>query len=161
MAERAAGQVQQNKGMWAGLTSPLANHVALQSRRCLDAYRANPLLVKEHANIERATAQGGYGRRQVYELVQNGADALLGTEDGRIEILLTESALYCANEGDPVDGDGLDAILSSHVSMKRGSEIGRFGLGFKSVLGVTDSPEFSQPIGVVQIQRRRICDQNS
>ena len=125
-----------------GLESPLAQHVALQSQRCLDAYRANPLLVKEHANIERATAQGGYGRRQIYELVQNGADALIGEEGGKICLLLTEAALYCANEGAPIDIDGLDAILSSHVSMKRGTEIGRFGLGFKSVLGVTDRPEF-------------------
>ncbi|MGA2721586.1 MAG: DEAD/DEAH box helicase family protein [Bryobacteraceae bacterium] len=142
MAEKAARQMQHNTPTWAGLESPLAQHVALQSQRCLDAYRANPLLVKEHANIERATAQGGYGRRQIYELVQNGADALIGTEGGRIEVLLTESALYCANEGDPIDLDGLDAILSSHVSMKRGTEIGRFGLGFKSVLGVTNRPEF-------------------
>jgi hypothetical protein len=142
MAERAESQMQQNTSAWAGLESPLAQHVALQSQRCLDAYSANPLLVKEHANIERATAQGGYGRRQIYELVQNGADALIGTESGRIEVLLTESALYCANEGAPIDLDGLDAILSSHVSMKRGTEIGRFGLGFKSVLGVTDRPEF-------------------
>lgn len=142
MAEKAARQAQQNTVLWAGLESALAQHVALQSRRCLDAYRANPLLVKEHANIERATAQGGYGRRQIYELVQNGADALIGTDAGRIEVVLTESALYCGNEGEPVDIDGLDAILSSHVSMKRGTEIGRFGLGFKSVLGVTDRPEF-------------------
>ena len=142
MADRAISQLQSNMSAWAGLESPLAKHVAHQSQRCLDAYRANPLLVKEHANIERATAQGGYGRRQIYELVQNGADALIDTEGGRIEVLLTESALYCANEGSPIDLDGLDAILSSHVSMKRGTEIGRFGLGFKSVLGVTDRPEF-------------------
>jgi superfamily II DNA or RNA helicase len=142
MAEKAARQVHHGTPTWAGLESPLAQHVALQSQRCLDAYRVNPLLVKEHANIERATAQGGYGRRQIYELVQNGADALIGTEGGRIEILLTEAALYCANEGAPIDVDGLDAILSSHVSMKRGTEIGRFGLGFKAVLGVTDKPEF-------------------
>ena len=37
---------------------------------------------------------------------------------------------------------GAEAILLAHVSQKRGDEIGRFGLGFKSVLEVTDSPEF-------------------
>jgi hypothetical protein len=94
MAEKPASQVHPSSPQWAGLESPLAQHVALQSQRCLDAYSANPLLVKEHANIERATAQGGYGRRQIYELVQNGADALIDTEGGRIEVLLTESALY-------------------------------------------------------------------
>src|ERR1035441_2146265 len=116
MAERAIRHLQQNNTPWAGLESHLAKHVALQSRRCLEAYRANPLLVKEHANIERATAQGGYGRRQIYELIQNGADAMTGTTGGKIEVLLTESALYCANEGEPIDLDGLNAILSSHVS---------------------------------------------
>lgn len=142
MGGRGIGQLQHVNGPWVGPESAIGQHVALQSQRCLDAYKANPLLIKEHANIERATAQGGYGRRQIYELVQNGADALTGTDDGKIEVVLTDSALYCANEGDPIDIDGLDAVLSSHVSMKRGTEIGRFGLGFKSVLGVTDRPEF-------------------
>jgi len=128
--------------VWAGGESEVGAHVELQSKRCLDAYRANALLVQEHANIERATAQGGYGRRQIFELVQNAADALVAYPRGRIYVLLTETALYCANEGEPIDLEGVDAILSSHVSMKRGTEIGRFGLGFKSVLGVTNRPEF-------------------
>jgi superfamily II DNA or RNA helicase len=127
---------------WAPADSPIGQHIRERTRQCLAAYKENPLLVFEHANIERATAQGGYGRRQIYELVQNGADALLSTPGGRIEVILTESALYCANEGSPIDADGVDAIMSSHISMKRGAEIGRFGLGFKSVLGVTLQPEF-------------------
>lgn len=127
---------------WAGQDSVIGQHVRSRSQQCLDAYSVNPLLVREHANIERATAQGGYGRRQVYELVQNGVDALLPSPGGQIHIILTETALYCANEGEPIDTEGVDAILSSHVSMKRGVEIGRFGLGFKSVLGVTQQPEF-------------------
>ena len=56
-------------------------------------------------------------------------------------MLLTPRALYCANEGQPVSADGIEAILSSHISLKRGSEIGRFGLGFKSVLGVSSCPQ--------------------
>src|SRR5881394_2521807 len=98
-------EVAPNKGKmaFAGEESPVVQHLKLQSDRCLDAYRVNPLLVKEHANIERATAQGGYGRRQIYELVQNGADALLTEPGGRIEVVLTQSALYCANEGQPID----------------------------------------------------------
>lgn len=66
---------------------------------------------------------------------------------GRVEILLTSDALYCANEGAPIDADGVDAIMSSHISMKRGAEIGRFGLGFKSVLGVTTRPEIYSQSG--------------
>ena len=108
----------------------------------LNAYREQPKLVEEHANIERATAQGGYGRRQIYELVQNGADALLDVKGHQIKVVLTEEALYCANEGEPVAIDGVEAILLSHISNKRGMEIGRFGLGFKSVLEVSKRPEF-------------------
>src|SRR4051794_2695653 len=44
------------------------------SEQCLKAYRANPSLVLEHANMDRAAAEGGYGRRQLFELIQNGAD---------------------------------------------------------------------------------------
>ena len=33
------------------------------------------------------------------------------------------------------------ALLFAHLSPKRGVEIGRFGLGFKSVLGISRSPE--------------------
>ena len=42
---------------------------------------------------------------------------------------------------------GIRSLLHAHLSDKRGAEIGRFGLGFKSVLGVTDKPEFySRPV---------------
>lgn len=131
-----------DEAAWAGPSSSIGRHVEELSGRQVAAYGANPLLVDEHANIERATAQGGYGRRQIYELVQNGADALIDHASGVIHVLLTEDALYCANEGSPVDGEGVDAILMSHLSVKRGTEIGRFGLGFKSVLGITARPQF-------------------
>jgi superfamily II DNA or RNA helicase len=127
---------------WARADSAVARRIVEQSENNLRAYRVNPTLIVEHANIERATAQGGYGRRQIYELVQNGADALLGTPGGKIHVVLTEHALYCANEGPAIDEDGVTSLLSSHISLKRGVEIGRFGLGFKSVLGVTRCPEF-------------------
>jgi superfamily II DNA or RNA helicase len=121
--------------------------MAVRQPTGIGSYRADPILIAEHANIERATAQGGYGRRQLYELVQNGADALLCSPGGHIHILLTEEALYCANEGAPVGVDGVDAIMHSHISWKRGAEIGRFGLGFKSVLGVSTRPEFYSRTG--------------
>ncbi len=115
--------------------------VAKFSSEMLGAYQANPRLILEHANQERAFAEGGYGRRQVFELIQNGADELLGSS-GQVQVVLTEEALYCANKGKPVTVDGVGAILSSYVSPKKGVEIGRFGLGFKSVLGVTTGPQF-------------------
>lgn len=140
---------------WADPDTELTRHVVEQSQRCLEAYAVNPLLVRQDANIERATAQGGYGHRQIYELVQNGADALIDRHPGRIHVLLTDKALYCANEGEPIDEAGADAILTSHMSMKRGTEIGRFGLGFKSVLGVTGEPTFFSRPGSFAFDARR------
>lgn len=108
----------------------------------LRAYEADPGLLKEHFGIEQVVLAGGYGYRQVLELVQNGADAILeAQQDGptqddqpRIEVVLAESCLCVANTGAPFSEEGIDALLRSHSSPKRGNQIGRFGLGFKSLL---------------------------
>ncbi len=125
---------------WLGVESPLSQAVEKFSRNQVKAYKEHPPLVREHANLERAVVEGGYGRQQLFELVQNAADELIGI-GGRVEVILTEDALYCANEGKPFTSAGAEAILASYLSVKKGVEIGRFGLGFKSVLGVTDRPQ--------------------
>ena len=114
----------------------------LANSQALASYTAQPTLIVEQARQEIAAAEGAYGRRQLYELIQNSVDALKGTQEGRIHVLLTESALYCANSGRALTVGDLRAILQAFLSQKIGDEIGRYGLGFKSVLGVTDSPEF-------------------
>ena len=129
------------KQTWVGPTGAVARAVVEQSERCLRSYMENPKLVSQDASIEITTATGGYGRKQLFELVQNGADALRGRR-GRIELVLTDEALYCANEGRSLDVAGVETLLLSHDSAKRGDEIGRFGLGFKSVVGLTHSPQF-------------------
>ncbi|RFU42349.1 DEAD/DEAH box helicase [Actinomadura logoneensis] len=113
-----------------------------QSRRVLETYRVDPGLIQEHANNERRIEQGGYGDRQVFELVQNGADEMHGRPGGEVAIVLTATHLYCANEGAPVTADGADTILRMGVSRKRGGQIGRFGVGVKSVLAISDTPQF-------------------
>ena len=107
-------------------------------------YERQPHLVTEHANHEHDTAHGGYAHRQLFELVQNSADALVNAGDGQsILVRLTGDHLYCADDGKAIDAAGVGALMFSHMSSKRNtSEIGRFGLGFKSVLGVTHAPEF-------------------
>ncbi|GAB3292629.1 sacsin N-terminal ATP-binding-like domain-containing protein [Parasphingorhabdus pacifica] len=122
--------------------------------RATDAYRANPNLIVEHANHEESIRVGGYANRTLLELVQNAADAMAGAGEtgpwaGRVEIVLNleTETLYCANAGRPFSQSGLTSLAHSHLSGKRGDEIGRFGLGFKSVLAVTDKPQvFSQSI---------------
>jgi superfamily II DNA or RNA helicase len=121
---------------------PLAALVRAQSIENLSVYAASAIRVDEDAGQEMNLAHGGYGRRQLLELIQNGADAMLAMPGGRIHVVLTTDHLYCANQGDAVDEDGIRALLHAHISHKHAAEIGRFGLGFKSVLGVTDRPEF-------------------
>lgn len=129
-------------GPWQGEDSEVASVVAEHSRQSLAVYQADPRRVDEDAGQEEDLATGGYGRRQIFELVQNGADALIDQPGGRIRVLLTADALYCANEGTALEPSGVSALMHAHISPKRGSEIGRFGLGFKSVLGVTRNPRF-------------------
>ena len=135
----------------------MGTHIANESKRTLKAYDKQPYLVDEHANHEEDTTHGGYVHRQLFELVQNSADALAGVPaGGRIEIRLTEAYLYCADDGEPIDCKGVTALMFSHMSPKRGTrEIGRFGLGFKSVLGVTDAPEFFSRSGSFRFDRTR------
>src|SRR4051794_16178808 len=112
---------------WAESSGNLNAHVLAESERTLQAYRAQPTLVREHVGIESSVFSGGYGRRQIFELIQNAADAMLdaGTS-GRLAVVLTSEALYCANEGRPIDNDGVTAILSAYLSQKRGAQIGHF-----------------------------------
>ncbi|MFD0851219.1 DEAD/DEAH box helicase family protein [Actinomadura adrarensis] len=113
-----------------------------QTKRVLETYRIDRGLIQEHANGERRITQGGYGDRQLFELVQNGADELLNDDGGEIAVVLTTTHLYCANQGTAMTPEGADTILRMGVSRKRGGQIGRFGVGVKSVLSVTDSPQF-------------------
>lgn len=131
---------------WASTEGLLAEFVRQETNRNIAAFAAQPRLLREQANIEQTVVEGGYSKKQINELVQNAADAMEGLE-GRAEVVLTHSHLYCANEGMPLRESGISALLMSHSSDKTGNEIGRFGLGFKSVLAVTRAPEiFSRSV---------------
>lgn len=121
---------------------PLARFLAAQTQENLRVYETSPTRVDEDAGLELNIAYGGYGKRQLLELIQNGADAQIDSAGGLIEVVLTDGHLYCANEGEAIDEEGILSLLHAHISKKRGDEIGRFGLGFKSVLGISRSPEF-------------------
>ena len=141
---------------WAGAVGAIGSYIHEESRKSLESYRRQPNNLREDANMEEDTARGGYAERQVFELVQNSADALTRSDGEHIWIRLTPTHLYCADNGTPIDEDGVRALLFSHLSSKRGtSEIGRFGLGFKSVLGVTDTPEFFSRSGSFRFDRNR------
>lgn len=132
------------------------------------AYDADPGLLKEHFGIEETVLAGGYGYRQILELVQNGADALLEAQerggeldgDGRILVQLRGSRLYVANTGAPLSEEGLDALLRSNSSPKRGNQIGRFGLGFKSLLKLNGRIDvFTRASGAIRFDPEKCRDE--
>ena len=133
----------------------LGKFILKERNKTLKAYEAQPNLIVEHANQEHDASSGGYAHRQLFELVQNSADSLVSEMDGTIVIRMTETHLYCADNGKPIDCAGLRALMFSHLSPKRKTEeIGRFGLGFKSVLKVSDSPEFFSKSGSFRFDRQ-------
>ncbi|MEK0154730.1 DEAD/DEAH box helicase [Arthrobacter oryzae] len=144
---------------WLEASSVLVEQIENQLKAAVSAYRADPKLLREHANQEESFRAGGYAKRQVLELVQNAADALLrGDCRGHVAVVLTDDALYCANEGRPFDEAGIDAVTHAYISDKRGDEIGRFGLGFKSILAITSNAQvFSRSVSFefnsIQAQR--------
>ncbi|WP_166869345.1 sacsin N-terminal ATP-binding-like domain-containing protein [Salinibacterium sp. ZJ70] len=93
----------------------------------------------QDAGIEQQIAGGGYEHRQIEELAQNAVDA--AREGGsRIEIVLTRDALYVANDGKPFTRAGVEAVMASHISNKDDDSIGKFGIGFKSILAISSRP---------------------
>ena len=148
---------------WAGAEGRLCEFITAETEKTIRAYHEQPSWVTRDANHEHDTAHGGYAHRQLFELVQNSADALADAPNGKaILIRLTKDYLYCADDGKAVDEAGLQALMSSYMSPKRNtSEIGRFGLGFKSVLGVTDAPEFYSRAGSFRFDRRQAAERIS
>ena len=117
----------------------LASVVEGQTETCLEVYRKDPARVLEDANNEARISSGGYSTRQLEELVQNAVDAArMGGQ--QIEVVLTREALYVANDGAPFDATGIRSIMASDTSGKSEEQVGRFGIGFKSVLAISDSP---------------------
>lgn len=147
----------EEKAAWVGPEGALGEFIVRETKKTLDSYRVQPHRVTEDANQEHDTAHGGYARRQLFELVQNSADALLDAPKGKsILIRLTKRFLYCADDGKPIDEDGVVGLMFDRISSKRNTlAIGRFGKGFKSVLRVTDAPEFYSRSGSFWFDKRR------
>lgn len=149
-----------NKPNWTGPDGQIGKFIVDEVEKTLASYRAQPHRIAEDANGEHFTAHGGYAHRQLFELVQNSADALFAAPQGRsILVRLTERFLYCADDGQPVDRPGVTALMFSHMSPKRDpGQIGKFGLGFKSVLGVSDAPEFYSRSGSFRFDKECAAD---
>lgn len=124
---------------WGASDPALQRQVLDRQRITIENYANDPDLLAEHVGMEDNFQAGGYGDRQIEELLQNAIDQLL--VPGRVELRLADGALYCANEGSPFGADGIKAVTGAFLSSKKDEKIGRFGLGFKSVLGVSERPQ--------------------
>lgn len=105
----------------------------------------------------------------IFELLQNAEDALTrraGWQGSRaVSFDLTETSLRVSHYGDPFDEADVRGICGIAESTKDINEIGRFGIGFKSVYAFTERPEihsglqdfaiekFVCPIAVPAIER--------
>ena len=97
---------------------------------------------------------GDYGSRFLIELIQNAYDAHPpDTLDGRIRILFDpeeadHGVLYVANAGKEFRESNVDALIAMGLSDKPpGESIGNKGLGFRSVLHISEDPQVYSSAG--------------
>lgn len=103
-----------------------------------------------YRQLKRATELTAqeYGDRFLVELIQNAHDALsASSRDGKILVVLDEAdgeygTLHVANTGEPFSAERFSAICEfAHSSKRPGESIGNKGIGFRSVLQISDWPE--------------------
>ncbi len=108
----------------------------------------------EYREIRSAAdqAQVEYAGRFLIELLQNASDAAskAGLKDSLLKVIRTDHAVYVANQGAPFDpeGKGVECICSFGLTTKDAATyVGNKGVGFKSVVDVTSTPEiYSGPV---------------
>lgn len=116
----------------------------------LNVYRASPSRLREDVGSEAEIAHD-YQGRLIYELLQNADDAMGGATFGhgdRIRFRVTDDALLVMNTGRPLTEADVRGLTSTGASSKTGpiegggrASIGHKGMGFKSILEITDRPE--------------------
>jgi len=127
---------------WYEPNRPLMETIAAENQSYINTYRDRPQYITEHYQWEQHL-QNAYQGRELFELIQNATDAARDVEgDQKIELRLEGEVLYCANTGSSITPDGLEAIRGTYLSTKPFDAIGHFGVGFKSVLNLSDDPAF-------------------
>lgn len=126
--------------------SPRTDLLAAIRQENLTVYRSSPQRLREDVGQEAQISQD-YRGRLIYELLQNADDAMEeGDPAAKICLRLTPDALWMANSGRPLDEPdirGLCGISASSKGLlgKKRASIGHKGMGFKSVLEITDAPQ--------------------
>ncbi|MET9802500.1 DUF3883 domain-containing protein [Streptomyces sp. NPDC006368] len=115
----------------------------------LEGARSEQVLrMARQVNAVSYTSAREYAGRSLFELLQNGYDAHPRDRgDGRVHVLLDEAegewgTLYVANGGTPFTWHNVKQICELAQSSKEvGEGIGNKGVGFRSILLISDAPE--------------------
>ncbi|NDZ65391.1 sacsin N-terminal ATP-binding-like domain-containing protein [Streptomyces cyaneofuscatus] len=118
-------------------------------RSVLEGARSEQVLrLARQVNAVSYTSAREYAGRSLFELLQNGYDAHpRDRRDGRVHVLLDEAegewgTLYVANGGNPFTWQNVKQICELAQSSKEvGEGIGNKGVGFRSILLISDAPE--------------------
>ncbi|GAB1405064.1 hypothetical protein MASR1M74_22430 [Lentimicrobium sp.] len=112
--------------------------------------------LKNIANAERILKQA-YEGRYFFELIQNVRDANreIGI-DGKVLIEILDDKLTISNTGGEFSEAGIESITNIGDSTKHSQEfIGHKGIGFKSILEITDAPKIITPYGTIFFSREQ------
>ncbi len=106
------------------------------------------------ANAERILKQA-YEGRYFFELIQNVRDANREANvDGKVIIEITEEKTTISNTGGQFSLQGIESITNIGESTKQSQEfIGHKGIGFKSILEITESPKIITRYGTILFDR--------
>ncbi|MFC4507296.1 MULTISPECIES: sacsin N-terminal ATP-binding-like domain-containing protein [Streptomyces] len=115
----------------------------------LEGARSEQVLrMARQVNAVSYTSAREYAGRSLFELLQNGYDAHpRDRRDGRVHVLLDEAegewgTLYVANGGTPFTWRDVERVCELAQSSKEvGEGIGNKGVGFRSILLISDAPE--------------------
>jgi len=131
-------------------------------------YNDYPRRIIEDARGESNLSESEQGRF-ILELMQNADDAQTlesgdseSSRAGNASLIfhITKEYLYCANGGYPITRGGLEAICRAFLSPKRKSTpvIGFKGVGFKSILSITNAPQIFWQGGGVYFSRSKTLE---
>lgn len=148
---------------WADCDNDIAQVLLQRNEDSQKYYPRAPEAFIGESNVVANAAEGDYKFRQLFELIQNATDAMTPGQDtpagGRIAVVLTPNALYCANQGRPFSSKGFLALTHPYVSGKDDQHaIGQFGVGFRSVATISDSPEVVSKSCSVRYSRSQILE---
>ncbi|MFE0904934.1 sacsin N-terminal ATP-binding-like domain-containing protein [Streptomyces rochei] len=115
----------------------------------LEGARSEQVLrMARQVNAASYTSAREYAGRSLFELLQNGYDAHpRDRRGGRVHVLLDETegewgTLYVANGGMPFTWRDVERVCELAQSSKEvGEGIGNKGVGFRSILLISDAPE--------------------